>query len=191
MNRFSKKSKLPLIFIVLGLVLVLALIVVPKLLPGSTPPDASGFQTYQNKKFGFSVKHPLGWSVDDTKFAETQEVIVFEDTEDAFVKINAYQDSSISSEATVRKASQLFIQEMGNDPNVTVTNSTADFKDKTGGHIITGQQIIDGQNYQFQNRALISTNGRLLIFQAVVKKDLDSQEYQDILNAIIDSFAVN
>jgi hypothetical protein len=182
------KSKLGLIIIGIAVALVAALIFVPKLFPESSPPDASGLQTFQSKKFGFSVKHPQGWTVNESNFAEKQEIIISERSKNASVKINAYKDSSLDSEEAVRSAMQRFKQEMDNDPNVVVSQFKTDFQNEIGGHILIGQQIIDGENYDFQNRGLLSTNGRLILFHGVVKQDLANQELKDAINTIIDNF---
>jgi len=197
MPKSRTKSKLPLILIVLGLILAAAFIVVPRFFspssaPKSSPPDASGLQTYSNKRFGFSFQHPTDWSVTDT-YADNQQIIITHNSNNALVKINAYKDTGINSKATVEQASQRFIQEMQSDPNITVKKSETSFNDQsqTGGHLITGQQLIDSIPYEFQNRSLISVKGRLLFFHGAIKQEFATQEYADAINTIINSFSVN
>ncbi len=186
-----------LIVVVVGLVLISALTLLPRfLLPSpssntkSSPPDTSGWQTYQSDKYGFTLNHPQGWVVNDSKFSSSQEILVSAPKSAAIVKINAYFDKSINSEQTVREAMAKIKFQMDADPNITVANYQSDYKNDIGGHIISGSQIINNQNYQFENQGLVSPNGRLLLFHGVAKTETANQYLKDITQ-IIKSFSLN
>jgi len=186
-----------LIIVVVGFILIGALTLLPRFLlpsPGSnsksSPPDTSGWQTYQSDKFGFTIRHPQGWIVNDSKFSSSQEILVSAPKSAAIVKINAYFDKSISSEQAVREAVAKIKSQMDADPNITITNYQSDYKNDVGGHIISGSQVINNQNYQFENQGLISPNGRLLLFHGVAKVETANQYLKDITQ-IIKGFFLN
>lgn len=186
-----------LIVIALGL---LGVFVVPKIMQKTTPktaevsqtsePDAEGWQTYQQNQYGYSIRHPKGWSVDDTKFPSTQEILVVEDGKNAMVKINAYQDKSINSEETVMKSIAAFKQKISSDPNIKLQSFKDSFEDKVGGFIAQGEQTIDGTPFVFINKGLVAVNNRILIFHGAAKKPL-AKEYGETIIKIMSSFSLD
>lgn len=70
----------------------------------------------------------------------------------------------------------------------------AQFKDtsegEVGGFIANGEQTIDNEKFLFENRGLLATNGRILIFHGAVKES-ESSKNGDTISKIITSFSLD
>lgn len=185
------------ILIIIGLVVAGALIA-PKFIKKSSPttvgeqtstPGEPGWETYRNAKFGYSVKHPEGWTVDDSQFEKIQEIMIVESGKNAYVKVNAYQDRGVNSQETVSASIAEFKQKIENTPDMKLTQFKDSFEGDVGGYIALGQQTIAGVPFAFENRGLLATNGRVLIFHGAYKASEPS--YGEIIRKIILSFALD
>ncbi|MBI2617239.1 hypothetical protein HYW55_03845 [Candidatus Gottesmanbacteria bacterium] len=189
------------ILIVAGIILV-GILTIPKVLQKtsntaepaseqvSVPPESDTWETYQSSQYGYSVKHPKGWIVDDSQFATKQEISIYEPSKNAGVQINAYQDNSVNSAASMKDSMQAFKEKMSSEPNLKVAKFTDNVEGNIGGFIATGEQIINGETYIFENRGLLATNGRILIFHGNIKVD-KKQEYTDTISKIMESFSLD
>jgi len=128
--------------------------------------------------------------VDDSKFPSTQEILVVDSEKNGIVKINSYQDKTITSEESVMSAITAFKQKMSSDPDIKVLMFKDSFEDRVGGFISQGEQTINEEKFLFINKGLVSTNNRILIFHGATKATV-AQQYGDTTAKIIESFALD
>ena len=151
--------------------------------------DTSDWESYHSEPFGYSVKHPKGWTVDDSEFAKKQEIRITEAI-NASVKINAYFDKNMDSINKVKQGMKLFEEKMRKDANLTVEQVYTSTEENVGTLVGVGKQRISNISYVFVNRAILASNGRVLIFHGVAKESLP-KEYLESLRGIIESFALD
>lgn len=151
--------------------------------------DTSNWESYHSEPFGYSVKHPKGWIVDDSEFAKKQEIRITETT-NASVKINAYFDKNMDTVNKVKQGMKLFEEKMRNDKDLTVEQVYTSTEENVGTLVGVGTQRIASVSYIFVNRAILAPNGRVLVFHGVAKESLP-KEYLTSLRGIIESFALD
>lgn len=151
--------------------------------------DTSDWESYHSEPFGYSIKYPSGWIVDDSEFAKKQEIRITE-TINASVKINAYFDKNMDSINKVKQGMKLFEEKMRKDANLTVEQVYTSIEENVGTLVVVGTQRIASISYVFVNRAILASNGRVLIFHGVAKESLP-KEYLTSLRGIIESFALD
>jgi len=187
------------ILLIIGLVF-LVVFIAPKLLNKSlssttatrqtSPADADGWVTYHQAEYGYSIKHPEDWSVDDSTFPKDQEILVTDSKKNGVVKINSYQDKTINSQATVMASIAAFKDKLSSDSNIKLVSFKENFQDPVGGFIALGEQTINGEKFNFINKGLVATNNRILIFHGAVETTVAGQ-YGDTVLRIIDSFKLD
>lgn len=187
------------VLIVVGLVVLVAF-VAPKILNKSgssktttgqtSEPDADGWVTYHQAEYGYSIRHPQGWSVDDSTFPDDQEILIVDSSKNGVVKINSYQDRTINSQESVIASIAAFEEKLSNDPNIKLVSFKEDFQDPVGGFLAQGEQTINGEKFNFVNRGLVATNNRILIFHGATKTAVAGQ-YGNTTLRIIESFALD
>lgn len=157
---------------------------------GKTTSDAAGWERFHSDQFGYFVKHPKGWIVNDSGFAKKQEIWVVETTKKAAVKINAFFDKSLNSEEAVKGAIGAFREKMNSEPDLRVTEFKDSMEGKVGGFIAKGEETIGGEKFIFENRGLIATNGKILIFHGNFRAD-EAEKYGGVIPKIIESFGLD
>lgn len=181
--------------ILIGVFLVGAgAIIIPNLINPKTPQTVQqvetlpeGWEQFASDKFGYSLKHPKGWTVDDSDFPSKQEIRVISPAKDASLRINAFIDTSMKSPEAVQSAMDAFETKMRTESDMTVRQFASKVEDNTGGFIGVGEQTIDGELYMFESRGLLGTSGKILIFHGVVKKSVAGQ-YEGVMPKLIDGF---
>lgn len=187
-------------FIIVGIIVV-GLVVITKLVTTSKAPAQTkkstqqslsvpvipGWKTYTSSKYGYSIQHPEGWTVDESRFESKQELLFTSPTKDATLRINAFFDKAVNSPEAITASVREFEKKMRAEPGMTVTQFKDMQQGKTGGFIATGEQVIHGESYVFENRGLLGTSGKILIFHGIVKKTLTKQ-YGDTISRMIESF---
>lgn len=187
------------VLIIIGLVILVAFLA-PKIINKSdslkttagqtSSPDADGWVTYHQAEYGYSIRHPQGWSVDDSTFPDDQEILVTDSNKNGVVKINSFQDKTVNSQESVMGSIAAFKEKLSTDPNIKLTSFKSDFNDPVGGFVAQGEQIINGEKFNFVNKGLIATNNRILIFHGAIKATV-AEQYGNTVLRIIDSFKLD
>ena len=106
------------------------------------------------------------------------------------VLITALKDEKLKDTAYMKSSMQEFKQKIENDPS---TVQLATFRDKvegnTGGFIAIGEEKRSGVNWYFEQRGLMNTNGRILLFHGAAQSNVYKQ-YTGIISEIIESFTI-
>lgn len=149
----------------------------------------AGWETFKSEQYGYSIQHPKGWTVVDKSTETTRQTYVYEPSNRAYVKIDAYADEDVDSAEAMRSLAQSLKERIASEPGMVIKQFKDTVEGEVGGHIAVGEQTIDGELYIFENRGLYSTNGRVLLFHRAVKKEAFS-ELDETLTKIIKSFAL-
>lgn len=188
LKRFPKLLLIPLVLIGIGL-----LTTIPALLSKKTAPTSSessipsDWKTFRQEQYGYTIRHPQDWQAIDESTENSRQLRVIENNKNASVKINSYIDEAMTSEERVKQGIALFKDRLYSEPGLTVKQYADDFEDRVGGWIARGEQVINGQTFIFENRGLLSDNGRVLIFHSNYRAD-KADQYTTIVPLIVSSF---
>ncbi len=148
-----------------------------------------GWGTYKSDKYGYSIQHPKGWTVEDKSTENTRQFYVYEPSKRAFVKIDAYVDDRVNSTEAMKSVIAAFKERMAAEEGMTVKQFKDSVEGETGGWIAVGEQTFGKKIFVFESKGLVSTKGRTLIFHRSADKDAVS-ELDEVLDKIIKSFSL-
>ncbi|MDP1743872.1 MAG: hypothetical protein Q8L51_03770 [Candidatus Amesbacteria bacterium] len=149
----------------------------------------SGWKTFSSKQYGYSLKYPSNWQVQENNTKDTREILVSAKDKSALVKINAYHDPSMTTTDKVTKAIAEMKNKMKTDKNLRVTAFKDSLEGQVGGYIAQGYQKFDTEEWRFENRGLLATNDRVLIMHGAVKPSSPATQWK-IIYEIMESFAL-
>lgn len=149
----------------------------------------SGWETYNNDQYGYSVQHPKGWLPKDYSSETTRQIYVYEPNKRAYVKVDAYKEDKLDSPEAMKSIIQAFKERITSEQGMTLKQFNESIEGEVGGYIASGEQEAGEEVFLFENRALLSTNGRVLIFHRSVSKEAFS-ELDETLDKIIKSFSL-
>ena len=127
----------------------------------STPTDS--WKTYKVDKYGYSIKYPQSWVVDDLSSEGSQLIRVKDDQKSAFVLIETIIGPSLAKtgdleqvlsymEDKVRKNTHLKIAELKESANTV----DKDIK----GYVTRGEETYENKTILFEERFQVGKNGR-------------------------------
>lgn len=150
----------------------------------------AGWETYKSQQYGYTVKIPKGWKVTDTPSETSREISIVHPGAQSLVMITALKDEKLKDINYLKDSIKAFKEKLEKDP---ATLQLAKFEDKvegnTGGFIAIGEEKREGVNWYFEQRGLLSTNGRVLLFHGAAQSNV-YKEYKDIITEIIKSFSL-
>lgn len=148
------------------------------------------WETFKSDQYGYTVRIPEGWKVTDNPSENSREITVMHPGAQAIVLITALNDEGLKDTAYMKSSMQDFKEKLENDPQ---TLQVAKFQDKiegnTGGFIAVGEEKRSGVNWYFEQRGLLNTSGRILLFHGAAQSNVYKQ-YKDIISEIIESFTI-
>ena len=148
------------------------------------------WETYKSDQYGYTVRIPQGWKVTDNPSQNSRETTIMHPGAQVIVLITALKDEKLKDTAYMKSSMQDFKEKLENDPQ---TIQVAKFQDKvegnTGGFIAIGEEKRSGVNWYFEQRGLMNTNGRILLFHGAAQSNVYKQ-FTGIISEIIESFAI-
>ena len=149
-----------------------------------------GWETYRSDEYGYTVEIPKGWNVSDTPSENSRETTIIHPGAQALVLITALKDEGLSDLDYMRDSMAEFKEKLENDPaTLQLAKFESDIQGNVGGFIGIGEEYRSEVNWYFEQRGLLSTNGRVLLFHGAAQSNV-YQEYKDIISHIIESFRV-
>ena len=149
-----------------------------------------GWETYRSDEYGYTVEIPKGWNVSDTPSENSRETTIIHPGAQALVLITALKDEGLSDLDYMRDSMAEFKEKLENDPaTLQLAKFESDIQGNVGGFIGIGEEYRSEVNWYFEQRGLLSTNGRVLLFHGAAQSNV-YQEYEDIISHIIESFRV-
>jgi hypothetical protein len=195
------------IFIVLGLAVVAVIVIfmatgVLKFNVGPTQKQEfvlpEGWTKYTSGEFGFSVAYPEDWNFKENNNGGSREMMFVSPGGKAFVRVAAFIDDSLKTpEAVEASMAQYKATLEAKDENEEVLKQfKSEMNNQMGGFMASGMMASNGSAYQYLERGLLATNGRVLIMRGGVdtsETKLTQAEFDSLVAAvkkIMDSFGV-
>lgn len=127
-----------------------------------------GWQKYTSGEFGYSVAYPGDWNVTENNNQGSRDLLIVAPESLAFVRIAAFQDSSLVSIPAIETSMAEYKASFENKPNEDLKEFQTQLQDTTGGFGASGFMSVNGVTYQFLERGILATNGRVLIMRGAV-----------------------
>lgn len=154
-----------------------------------TPSTEAEWETYKDEQYGYSIKHPKGWTVEnlDPGSQPKRLIRVASDDKTAFVLIEAFAGPSLEEEGVLEEVVKFMGEELKKNPNVRVTNFAQKTEGDVGGYLAKGEETYGDNTVVFEERFKVAKNGRSLRVHSAYTPD-SKQINQPITAEIINSF---
>lgn len=161
-------------------------------------PDPSSIQwkTYKDEERGYSIKHPEGWTVENSESGNSRLIKIVAGDKFAFVIIEAIGGSSLDEDGAVEGVVKYMEEKLDKNTDLKVTAFTKQFEGDSGGYMAEGEYLDDGKEASenkkilFEERFTVAKNGRgMRIHRAYAK--ITQTVNNSVTSEIIKSFSIN
>lgn len=160
----------------------------PSLTPQVAQKKLEGkWQGYTSSKYGYSVSYPIDWELLDGNTDTSRQMLIKDKANLGYVDIQSFFDKALAGEGKLQEALNALEQKFRKDQSLKVVQFKSSVEGKVGGYIITGEQTLNKELYNFENRGLLGTSGKILLFHGAYKKTAPS-DYLQKIEKIITSF---
>ena len=146
------------------------------------------WKTYTSDEYGYTVMVPADWKVTDTPSKTSRETSITHPQGKALVLITALKDDNLKDITYMKDSIAQFKEKLEND---SATLKLDTFNEQTDGNIrafiATGLERRGGADWVFEQRGMLSTNGRVLLFHGAAQSAV-STAYTDVVSEIIEIF---
>lgn len=163
--------------------------------PSEKADEESEWKTYKDEQYGYSIKHPAGWTVENVPSQNTRIIKVTSSDKLAFVMIEAIGGPTLENEEAVEEVVKYMEDKLRNNTELKVTGLSKKTEGATSGFIAQGEYVAEkdtpeDQIIVFEERFLVAKNGRgLRIHSAYAKGTKETNA--PITSEIIKSFSPN
>ncbi|MBI2601074.1 hypothetical protein HYW42_03910 [Candidatus Daviesbacteria bacterium] len=160
-----------------------------------TPKPTTQWKTYKNEERGYSIKHPEGWTVENSSGQNSRIIKVTASDKTAFVIIEAIGGSRLAAGET-EKVAQLMEEKLKKDTNIKVASSNIKTEGDTSGYLAEGEYLDEGKEpptekkILFEERFKVAENGRGMRLHRAYTQ-ITKEINQPITSEIIKSFSIN
>src|SRR3989344_8687490 len=153
----------------------------------SKPVLPEGWVEYPNTEVGYTIYYPQDWKLQENNEQGAEEILLVAPEGTAFVRVAAFQDSSITSEETIRASMKEYEASFAGKSDEVVTKFESDVINTVGYFRVTGGMQINKVPYSFLERGMLAQNGNVIIMRgATVTANV--QALAPIINQIMESF---
>lgn len=150
--------------------------------------------TYKDSERGYSIKHPEGWTVENSTANNSRIINVKAADKSAFVIIEAIVGPKLD-EKGVEEVVKYFEDKLKNDQKYKTINFAQKTDNGTGGFIAEGEYVAEEntpeeQKIVFEERFMVAQNGRGLRTHAAYSK-LTEEINKSVTAKIIGSLSTN
>jgi len=156
-----------------------------------------GWVKYTSGELGYEVAYPNGWNLQEGNNEGSRDVLILDPGGMAFVRIAAFNDSSLNSVGAIEASLADYKASYADRPNEELKEFKTEINGNIGGFGASGFMLVNDVSYQFLERGLLATNGRVLIVRGAVNNTetaMTSEEFDasvSTVKQIMDSFFVN
>lgn len=156
----------------------------------TTPTSTTQWKTYKAEKYGYSIKHPQNWVVEDLSSEGDQLIRIKDDQKSAFVLIETIIGPSLEKEGELEKVFIFLEDKLKKNTHLKInefTKSTNTIDKDIMGYIARGEETYSDKTVLFEERFQVGKNGRGIRFHSAYTPD-SKEINQPITSAIINSF---
>lgn len=146
------------------------------------------WEDYKSEEYGYSLKLPVGWLVKDNPKENGREITVTHPQGKVIVIITALKDENLKDLDYMKESIKAFKDKLENDPTILqIANFADQVEEDTGGFIAIGEEKRLDKNWYFEQRGLLGTSGKVLLFHGATLSPLYN-DYKDVITKIIVGF---
>lgn len=159
--------------------------------PSATQSASVEWKTYKDEERGYSIKHPVGWTVENLPAEGRQLIRVSDDAKSAFVLIEAFAGSSLEKEGELEEVLAALEDKFKKNTNIKITGfSSVEPKDGVGGYNAKGEETYGEKTVLFEEKMIVGKTGRSMRIHAAYHPD-STEINRPITTAIIKSFSTD
>lgn len=144
-----------------------------------------GWLKYNSGEFGYTIAYPDNWNLLEQSSGGSRNVVIAAPQNKAIVRVAAFIDQSLSTPEAVEASMAEYKASFEAKPDELLKQFQSKMQGDIGGFEASGFVLINGIQYQFLERGLLATNGRVLILRGAVNTKLEAQEDVDAHGAIV------
>jgi len=187
------------IIIIIGLLVVLFATGVFKIFfKAISNSDEYVMTKYKSERYGYSVKYPTTWKMDDSQ-KETPADLILNPSKDAAVLIQLINDPTLSNEGSFDLVSNEAKKQLDNNPKykVELFKLVPEHSSPSSPSLVTGGFVAAGtflgaetnQEWRFKEYGIFTKTGKAFYVRGNIKKEV-AEKYGEIVNQIMDSFNI-
>lgn len=149
----------------------------------------TNWQTYTSDEYGYVLKIPPGWKVVDVPGETSREIIITDPQTKVIISITTLIDNRIKDINFLKDSIAQFIDKLKKDPVIVriIGEPKQQITGNKGTFIVKGEEKKEGKNWYFEQRGILTTDGKVLLFFG---ESLTSEgdTYTNTITDIIDSY---
>lgn len=155
-----------------------------------------GWLKYTSGEFGYTIVYPDEWNLLEQDSEGSRNVVIAAPENKALVRIAAFLDQSLSTPAAVETSMTEYKASFENKPDELLKQFQSKMEGNVGGFEASGFVLISGVQYQFLERGLLATNGRVFIMRGAVNTSETAMTQEEFgahvatIKKIMESFSV-
>ena len=152
-------------------------------------------RAYTSGEFGYSVAYPSDWNLQENNDGGSRDVILLAPGSKAFARIAGFKDDSLNSAAAVEASIAAYKASFATKTTEELKEFKSEMQAEIGGFMASGRMQMGEGIYQFLEKGLLATNGRVLIMRGGVdtsETNLTQAEFEThvaTVKQIMESFA--
>lgn len=148
------------------------------------------WETYTDKQYGYSLKHPSGWMVENLESGGTRLIRVRSADKTAFVLIEGISGPALEDEKAMQQVVDYLEKQLKSKSEYKVTASSKVTEGGLSGYIAEGENVGGDITTLFEERFMVAKSGKGLRMHT--EYSIDSKEVnKSITNEIMTSFKTN
>lgn len=154
----------------------------------ATKNTQSEWKTYTDQKYGYTIKYPPQWTIENLDSNDTGSIRMTNPNKSVFVLIDFIIGPSLEKAGEMEKVVDLLENKLRKNTSLKInefTKSIAQQKD-TSGYTATGEETYNEKTVLFEERFVVSTNGRGLRMHSIYasdSKDINKPITQEIMGS--------
>jgi hypothetical protein len=125
------------------------------------------WKEYKSASFGYKVSLPQAWTAKEQTGEGGGPDILFSEPQGlAFVRVRGLYDSQINSPEAIKASIDEYKNSFASQGETLTNFKTGEVQNNVGGFFAFGEFKINDISYRFEERGLLATNGKVLIFRA-------------------------
>lgn len=148
-----------------------------------------GWKTYHSEELDYSLNIPVDWPLEEKTTEDGRIINVAHPGKLAFINIIGHQEPSLN-ESGFPEALKEREEGLKQNPRLTIKNFASGVEGEFAGYLATGEEIINEQVWQFEERGLFGPTGKIILMHASVLPSAASENGPKLIQ-IMDSMVID
>lgn len=137
----------------------------------ATPTPTPEWETYKDSKYNYTIKYPKNWAVENLPSQDSSSIRLADDQKTAFVLVDSIIGPSLEKTGEKEKVLDLLEGKLKTNTHLKINSFTRSNETDIGGYLATGEETYDNKTVLFEERFIVSKNGRGLRMHSIYASD--------------------